>query len=1053
MPGKNSVPLEKQLLQMDLSRGLDERSRPEVGGEQSRLITTLENLVQEESGAWVKRPGLTQLAPDLGAVGILRLVRTQGGLAAVTTDARLYDLQAAGGGGTFLSKGYMPEFKLEGRMVGSAHVNAYQRVLACASNDDYDVVVTEGGFNAAGNRSMPLIMTEKATGQQVMNIDLSNAMGVGTGSFTPQAKVAFIPNGDLHIWAWAGNALGSPLVWSQASVAGISSTVIVAALNTAPITDINALSTGSVITVGNSAIFMDNNGVSTTRGGGHAYHSVEVGLGDFYLLSSDSATGRARVDQVSTANINGAAIASFVDPTVTFPANTTPGISIDGVSGSLFVSYEDTATFPRIQTYRFPMGGPMVLDSTIYGWRLLSTPFRGGISNRVYAHLCKDETGLTLQNVSGCHVVVNLSERFTTNHSNLTSLTSIVPVAACLDPYLGVRNQQRATYAPGTTPVSSTWPRQRYFQQSTAFPGNFNITMAVQVTARTYGFMSVTCGDDSPSNYTSHASGNTSTIIAGGASTVYDGKSPAEIGFFDYPVFTAVDSGVAGNVNGSVNYVALFKKVDAAGNAIYSRTFGPISLTVANKRVTVTAHACHVTNSEVSSSSISNVTMELFRTLSGGTQYYLCSTSQVPTTSPQSLRKGVGGSDFYVATDDLSDASLETQPLLFRQPGTFGTELDRYPGPGGHISCQHKDRSFITDTAGSRVYYSNFFVDGEGTWFSPLFGLQALGGNGPITGLVSMDGRLFIFKRDAIFVVDGDGPPSNGGTGMEFTPPARIATEYGCVDHRSIVQTPDGIMYRSHRGIEILTRSLQVKWIGERVQRTVDAYVHTKSAVLDDSGRVRFMLAEYDALTNGVEASSASTGKEVVYDTTSDSWSTSKYWVGGTYGKVPQTTAIYDLKAGTHQAPIRAVVYGDGVRSYKLRDDGGVADDGGYVPWTFETGWIRPSGPQGRHRFHDALFLGKNLGDHKLKMSLAYDYEAYSQYRTWQTDSIGDKFLEELNLQPKATQPVTFKLKIEDTEPAGFSLSGTNLSVDLLGVCFVVSPKAGAQQVAEHKKG
>lgn len=1053
-PGKNSVPLEKVLLQMDLTRGLDERSRPEVGGEQSKLITRLENLIQEESGAWVKRPGLIALTSDLSAAGILRLIRTQGGLAACATDSRLYDLQGAGGGGAFLEKGYIPEFKLEGRMVGSSAVNTHQRVLACASNDEYDVIVTEGGFSATGNRSMPIIVTERATGQQIQNFDLASVMGVTSGSFTPQAKIAFIPGGDLHIWAWTGNALGSPLTFAQMGIGTTPSPTTIDALNQSPLTDINVYPTGSIVTYGTTCRTMTTSLVNTARTG-HTRHSVEIVGTEAYILSTDTATGRAMVEQVDTANINGAAIASFVDASLTFPANTTPGIAYDGVGSELFVSFEDTATFPRIRTYKFLMGAAMTLDSTIYGWRLLSTPFRGGLSSRVYAHLCKDETGLAVQNVSGCHVIVNLSEAFSVNHSNATSLTDIVPVAACLDPYLGVRNTQTATYIAGTTPASTTWPRQRYFQQSLGFPGNFTVSMAVQVTARAYGFMAATCSDDNPQNYTSHSFGSSATIIAGGATTAYDGRTPYESGFFDYPVFTAVDSGVAGNVNGSVNYVALYKKVDAAGNVTYSRCFGPISLTVASKRVTVTAHACHVTNSETPAGAMTNITVELYRTQSGGTQYYLCADSQVPVTATQSLRKGAGGSAFYVATDDLSDASLALQPLLFRQPGSFGTSLDRYPGPGGHISCQHKDRSFITDTVGNRVYYSSFIVDGEGLWFSPLLSLQAHGGNGPITGLVSMDGRLLIFKRDAIFIVDGDGPPENGGTGMEFSPPARVATEYGCVDHRSIVQTPDGIMYRSHRGIEILTRSLQVKWLGERVQDSVDDHPYTKSAILDSSGRVRFMVGEYPAATNGVEPYAGMDGIELVYDTSSDSWSTSKYWVNGTYGRITQTTCIYDHRAGTHIAPTRTIAHADDIGSYKIAEDGAVADNDGYVPWVFETGWVRPTGPQGRHRFQDALFLGRNLGPHKLRMSLAYNYEDYDQSRVWDEASIGDKALEELNIQPKAgyTQPVSFRLKVEDVVPDGFSVSGQNLSVDLLGICFVVSPKAGAQQVAEYKKG
>lgn len=1050
MPGKNSVPLEKLLLPMDLTRGLDERTRPEVGGDQSKVITTLDNLIQEQAGCWVKRPGLIGGTTNLSSAAILRLIRTQNGLAGIATDARLYHANV-GNSNIYTSKGYIPEFKLHGRMVGSVNTNTTNRVLSCASNDDYDAVVTEGSYATGGNRTCNLIVTERTTGQQIAFIDLVTAMIAGSGSFTPQAKIVFVANGDLHIWLWQGNTLGSPLsfgVWSSSSVSTISSVTSIDALNQVPLTDINAYQTGgtigSVVTYGANARTMTTSLVTTVRGGGHTYHSVEV-AGDFYLLSSDSATGRARLDRVALSNINGAAISSFVDASLTFPANTTPGVAFDAVGGELFISYEDTSTFPRVQTYSCVMGGAFNLRSSIYGWRLLSTPFRGGLSNRVYAHLCKDETGLATQNPVGCHVVVNLSEYFSTNHSITTNLTNILPVAACLDPYLGVRNTQRCTYAPGHLFASTTWPRQRYFQQSSIFPGQFNITMPVQVTNRTVGFMSITLTDDATDNYSSNGFGQT-TVIAGGATTVYDGRKPIESGFFDYPMFTAVDSGVAGNPNGSYNYVCLFKKVDIYGNTHYSRVFGPVSVTVASKKVTITAQACHVTNSESASPGAAAVTLELYRTISGGTQYFLCSSSNTPASSPQELVKGAA---FYSATDDMSDATLQTKSLLFRQPGTANTALDRYPGPGGFVSCQHKDRTFITDTIGSRIYYSSFLVDGEGPWFNTILSFQAQGGNGPVTGMASMDGRLLIFKRDAIFVVDGDGPPENGGNGTEFSPPARLATDYGCTDWRSIVLTDNGIMYRSVRGIELLTRSLQVKWLGERVQNTVDDHVHTKYAFQDDSGRVHIGIAD-----NTIEDYYGGTGKEVVYDTTSDAWSTATLWSNAVYGGIPQSATVFDYKQAHYIPTVRKVAYAESNKLYQAAVDGTTADSDGYIPWTFETGWIRPAGLFARHRFHDALFLGKNRGDHKLRMSIASDYEStYSKSRIWDPTSIGDKPLEEFDIQPKNTQPFSFRLKVEDVAPAGWSFSGLNNSVDLLGICFVISPKAGAIQVAESKKG
>jgi hypothetical protein len=236
-------------------------------------------------------------------------------------------------------------------------------------------------------------------------------------------------------------------------------------------------------------------------------------------------------------------------------------------------------------------------------------------------------------------------------------------------------------------------------------------------------------------------------------------------------------------------------------------------------------------------------------------------------------------------------------------------------------------------------------------------------------------------------------------------------------------------MYRSSRGIEILTRSLQVNWIGERVSTTVDDNPVTVGVVQDRNGFVRYFLAElyYGSAT------------EVVYDTTQDVWCTATY---------PDVSQILGVGAYDYDGERRIAISGGGQNLYYIDQDSKL-DFGNYYGWSFETGWVRPSGPQGRFRLHDIMILGKRRSDHKLKVSAAYDYETYSQTRTWSPDTL-KKTLEEVNFNPKQANPVNFKVKVEEQE--GGTL-GTGEGVDLLGVCFVISPKAGTQQVAPAQKG
>ena len=65
----------------------------------------------------------------------------------------------------------------------------------------------------------------------------------------------------------------------------------------------------------------------------------------------------------------------------------------------------------------------------------------------------------------------------------------------------------------------------------------------------------------------------------------------------------------------------------------------------------------------------------------------------------------------------------------------------------------------------------------------------------------------------------------------------------GCIETRSVIQTAIGVFFQSIRGIELLTRSQEVFWIGEPVRDTLDANPVVSSAVIDDrTSRVMLVL-------------------------------------------------------------------------------------------------------------------------------------------------------------------------------------------------------------------
>jgi len=100
------------------------------------------------------------------------------------------------------------------------------------------------------------------------------------------------------------------------------------------------------------------------------------------------------------------------------------------------------------------------------------------------------------------------------------------------------------------------------------------------------------------------------------------------------------------------------------------------------------------------------------------------------------------------------------------------------------------------------------------------------------------------------------------------------------------------------------------------------------------------------------------------------------------------TTLVYDYlfklwTTYTNQAAVSAVSWNDAYCF--LRSDGavwkestsGYADNGTPVKTRIETSWIQTAGLQGYQRVYQAMVLGEYVGAHHLKVSVAYDFEAF----------------------------------------------------------------------------
>lgn len=1016
----NPTPLEKQLLQIDFIKGVNEIDRPETS---EPCLTRVENLIQDQGGAYIKRAGTPKLGgvstDDTGAAltSPTKLLRLKEGLGMVGNSGKFYHYMESLS--RFIVKDELPDFVIAGAdTVCSSGANNVAVIHATASSSKFHVIIHDIGVGVSNDNGFRAVVYDRQSGGVIKNIDLGTDLGA---AFTTW-KAVFVGDRYLHVYASAGAGIkGIVYDTGTAPIASVAAAISLVSAASTNIIDHDRTSDRSFV--------ISRDGSSST-----IYGMTNAGA----AISSSACTFSATSMSVSGTNVWYVGATNKESRLTTNVATITNASAAHGL-GSVGYIVANGSTLYNIRQAALTLGGATVNRITatggasvnVTGWDIASAPFLDSGSGNVYVHVTKS-LGLTVV----AHAIANLSFASSNVDASLESYNS-VRLAATLDPFLGVVNSYILKYFP----VSSL---------------EYCPAVAIQTVSRGFGYSVFSMKPFDHSKIATQVFGG-ENYISGGTHCIYGGNKIHEVGYVDMPVMdVAIGNGTG--LTGVVKYIAVYRYVDETGAVSWSRTSAAGSVTLSNDDVdiTIVPPALTLRDYELTGNPQPHLqSVELYRTKVGGTQYYLCASSQIgtPASGLSTQLLVLGSTGLFTVTDSIADNTLAVQPALFRQPGTANSAVDRYPAPSGNVICQHKDRLFTVDPYGIRVYYSSFHVDGETAWYNPVFSFFVHGGSGPITAMVSMDGRLFIFKRDGIFVVDGDGPAEGGVSGNEFSPPHRLATEYGCIDQRSMVVTTDGIVYRSSRGIELLNRSLQVKWIGDRVQTTVDANPKVCGACLDTSGRVRIALASADT---GTAVQTATSGVELIWDTTSNGpmgcWTISHHTDGGgTYDR-----CVQDMCMANIYGIGETVCYADPTGSVCYSDIASGLDRGTYyIPWTVESNWIKV-GVQARARISRGMLLAKKLTNHRMKLSAAFNYvDSYTQTSTWQPNIINAAGIEELELQLAKQNTLAVRMKFEENQPTdtGTYPITTGRGCDVLGIAFEIAPKAGAPKHASGEKG
>jgi hypothetical protein len=400
---------------------------------------------------------------------------------------------------------------------------------------------------------------------------------------------------------------------------------------------------------------------------------------------------------------------------------------------------------------------------------------------------------------------------------------------------------------------------------------------------------------------------------------------------------------------------------------------------------------------------------------------YYRSTQNVPGTY-YFIGQVANGTSFNDTTPDGNTNPNGNSITAHRTVYTSSGELPNDPPPAVHHAAVSETRVYLIPSDNRNViWYSKQFSPGRTVEFCANLTMSEGLNSGQFTALAVLDDKLIIFKNDQILYTYGSGP-DNGGSGGSFAPFVRIASDVGCIEAASVCVIPDGVVFKSRRGIELLTRSLQVQYIGGNVEPLVQTNGPLSSVVvMPNFTELRFIPsnASYTSTYMGVTQTLAPS--VLVYDYGGRRWST--------YSNMASVQAV---NISNEYWWISA----DGTLVNK-ETPGQYLDNGQPILMTLETPEIPcgNAGSQGWGRIYRMALLGDFYGNHTLQISFAYDHQTvYTDVTNFNTTSgliSGDTVYQfRCSRLPRSVMQA-LRLKIQDTANVGQSCAISNLVLEV----------------------
>lgn len=411
--------------------------------------------------------------------------------------------------------------------------------------------------------------------------------------------------------------------------------------------------------------------------------------------------------------------------------------------------------------------------------------------------------------------------------------------------------------------------------------------------------------------------------------------SPADPGFTMSVNSSLTHTDYGGQISdGSRGYSAIYTWTDNFGQVHKS---APSEILDVNFQSGNSTQSATVTIPTLRLTDKQNVNIELYRTEADATVFYKVTSLAAPLINDKTV-------DNISFLDGLSD-----EELIIREPlYTTGGVIENIAAPACTVMAASSERIAIAgiDKSPYTIIFSKIRAQFAPVEFTDAIEQSIDPVGGPIAALAYLNEKWIIFTEKALFFMSGQGP-TNLGQQNDFTTPEQISTDVGCSNPRSLVVTPLGLMFRSSKGIYLLTPAMVLEYIGAPVEAYNDLEI-TSAKIIADKNKVIFT-------TNSSVA--------LVYDYQLNLWSTASNH--NAIGAEVADNVYYYLRSNEELFK----------QNQEKFSDGDVP-----IVQKIETGWLNLANLQGFARIYKLLILGEFKSLHKIQISIAYDFnEAYTQ--------------------------------------------------------------------------